>query len=46
MISLAATTSALINHFSKSVCMTPAACGADAHFLTVQALTSCSQAVK
>jgi len=40
------TTSALINHFSKSVWITPAACGAFAPTGIVQALTSCSPAVK
>ena len=39
-------TSAFINPFSKSVCITPAARGAKDPFLTVQALTSFSPAVK
>ena len=39
-------TSAFINPFSKSVCITPAAWGAIDPFLTVQALTSFSPAVK
>jgi len=39
-------TSAFINPFSKSVCITPAAWGASDPFLTVQALTSFSPAVK
>jgi hypothetical protein len=40
------TTSAFINHLSKSVCIAHAACGAVEFFLMVRALVSFSQVVK
>jgi len=40
------TLSAFIKPFSKSVCITHAACGAESHLLIVHALTSCTHAVK
>jgi hypothetical protein len=44
--SLQLTISALINHFSKSVCIAHAACGAVLHIGIAQALDSFSQVVK